>query len=71
MRKLFKVGKPRALQGAAAAIVTAIPAFLRWLVVLMAHPSRDLASRTAPGPSTAPSVRCALARPELAFTTGC
>jgi len=71
MRKLFNVGKPRALQGAAAAIVAAILALLRWLVALLAHPRRDLTSRTAPGPSPAASVRCALALPEPAFTTGC
>ena len=37
MRKLFNVGKPRALQGAAAAIAAAILAFLRWIVAPRGH----------------------------------
>ena len=71
MRKLFNVGKPRALQGAATVIAVAILVFLRWLAALVGAASRHLASRTAHGPSPAASVRCALAQPALAFTTGC
>jgi transposase len=71
MRKLFNVGKPRALQGHAAALAAVVLALLRWFAALVSAPSRNLASRTAPTPSTAASVRCAFARPALAFTTGC
>jgi len=65
------VGKPRVLQGSAVAMTPAILAFLRRLVAIVAHLSRDIASRTAPGPSPVASVRGTLARPALAFTTGC
>ena len=50
---------------------SAVLAFLRRLVAIVAHLSRDIASRTAPGQSPAASVRGTLARPALAFTTGC
>jgi len=40
-------------------------------VAIVAHLSRDIASRTALGPSPVASVRDTLALPALAFTTGC
>ena len=71
MRKLFKVGKPRMLQGARAAIAAVLLAIVRILALLLRSSSRNIASRPTLCRSPAASVRCALARPAVAFTTGC
>ncbi len=71
MRKLFKVGKPRMLQGARAAIAAVLLAIVRILALLLRSSSRNIASRPTLCRSPAASVRCALARPAVAFATGC
>jgi transposase len=73
MRKLFNVGKPRALQGALAALAAALVALLRllWACGRVTPRERHLTSRGAESREMAR--RCALHvnAPRVAFTTAC